>query len=417
MMQSLSDIPILKDRRIVLGVTGSIAAYKAVDLASKLSQAGAEVDVILSAAARRFVTPITFKSVTGRNVYTEADLWGPEAHVLHVGIAEDADVYAIAPATAHTLAKLAAGEADTLLTLAALASRAPLLIAPAMDVGMYEHAATQANIETLRGRGAYFAGPAEGRMASGLVGLGRMVEPAELIGHLRVLLGKSGPLGDRKVVVTAGGTQEPLDPVRVIANRSSGKQGFALAQAAIDRGASVTLITAPSHESTPVGAHRIDVETAAQMKEATAGAVTDADVLLMAAAVADFRPVGATEQKIKRGEGVPEVILEPTDDIVAGVSAQRRETQFPHVIVGFAAESQSLIENAERKLRDKGIDLIVANDISADDAGFSVDTNRVTVIDASGTTEEYPLMTKSEVAERILDRVVDLLLSVPKLSD
>lgn len=246
-------------------------------------------------------------------------------------------------------------------------------------------------------------------MASGLVGLGRMVEPAELIGHLRVLLGKSGSLAGRRIVVTAGGTQEPLDPVRVIANRSSGKQGFALAQAAIDRGASVVIITAPSHESAPVGVRRIDVETAAQMKEATVGAVTDADVLLMAAAVADFRPVDAPKQKIKRGEGVPEVRLEPTDDILASVSAQRRETRLPRVIVGFAAESQSLIENAEKKLRDKGIDLIVANDISADDAGFSVDTNRVTVIDAGGAAEEYPLMPKSEVAERILDRVAKLL--------
>lgn len=408
-MQSITEIPILNGRRVILGVTGSIAAYKAVDLASKLSQSGAEVDVILTAAARQFVTPITFKSVTGRNVYTEADLWGPEAHVLHVGLAEDADAFVIAPATAHTIAKLASGEADTLLTLAALASRAPLLIAPAMDVGMYENAATQANIETLRSRGATIAGPAEGRMASGLVGLGRMVEPAELIGHLRVLLGKSGSLAGRRIVVTAGGTQEPLDPVRVIANRSSGKQGFALAQAAIDRGASVVIITAPSHESAPVGVRRIDVETAAQMKEATVGAVTDADVLLMAAAVADFRPVDAPKQKIKRGEGVPEVRLEPTDDILASVSAQRRETRLPRVIVGFAAESQSLIENAEKKLRDKGIDLIVANDISADDAGFSVDTNRVTVIDAGGAAEEYPLMPKSEVAERILDRVAKLL--------
>ncbi len=408
-MQSITEMPILKDRRVILGVTGSIAAYKAVDLASKLSQAGAVVDVILSAAARQFVTPITFKSVTGRNVYTEADLWGSEAHVLHVGLAEDADAYAIAPATAHTIAKLASGEADTLLTLAALASRAPLLIAPAMDAGMYENAATQANIETLRGRGAYIAGPAEGRMASGLVGLGRMVEPAELIGHIRVLLGKSGPLAGRRIVVTAGGTQEPLDPVRVIANRSSGKQGFALAQAAIDRGASVALITAPSHESTPIGARRIDVETAAQMKEATVGAVTDADVLLMAAAVADFRPVDAKKQKIKRGEGVPEVRLEPTDDILASVTAQRRETRFPQVIVGFAAESQSMIENALKKLRDKGIDLIVANDISGDDSGFLVDTNRVVIIDSENVVEELPLMTKTSVAEHVLDRVVKLI--------
>lgn len=390
-------------------MTGSIAAYKAVDLASRLTQAGALVDVILTEAAQKFVSPLTFRSVTGRPAYTDADLWGQEAHILHVGLAEDTELLVIAPATANTLAKLASGQADSLLTVSALTARCPLVLAPAMDTGMFEHPATQANLETLRQRGAYIAGPAEGRMASGLVGLGRMLEPAELLGHIRLALGRGGPLGGRKIVVTAGGTQEPIDPVRAIVNRSSGKQGFALAQAALDRGAAVQLVSGPTHLETPVGAERIDVTTAEEMRTAVLAATGQADALLMAAAVADFRPSRTVPEKIKRGRGTPEVRLEPTVDILGEVMAQREKSGRPAVVVGFAAESQDLRTNARTKLQAKGLSLIVANDITDPNAGFAVDTNRVTLIDASGTLQELPLMSKAEVAEAVLQRVVRML--------
>jgi phosphopantothenoylcysteine decarboxylase/phosphopantothenate--cysteine ligase len=408
-MKPPSHIPLLDNRRVVLGVTGSIAAYKAVDLASRLTQAGALVDVILTEAAQKFVSPLTFRSVTGRPAYTDADLWGQEAHILHVGLAEDTELLVIAPATANTLAKLASGQADSLLTVSALTARCPLVLAPAMDTGMFEHPATQANLETLRQRGAYIAGPAEGRMASGLVGLGRMLEPAELLGHIRLALGRGGPLGGRKIVVTAGGTQEPIDPVRAIVNRSSGKQGFALAQAALDRGAAVQLVSGPTHLETPVGAERIDVTTAEEMRTAVLAATGQADALLMAAAVADFRPSRTVPEKIKRGRGTPEVRLEPTVDILGEVMAQREKSGRPAVVVGFAAESQDLRTNARTKLQAKGLSLIVANDITDPNAGFAVDTNRVTLIDASGTLQELPLMSKAEVAEAVLQRVVRML--------
>jgi phosphopantothenoylcysteine decarboxylase/phosphopantothenate--cysteine ligase len=404
-------IALLEGRRILLGVTGSIAAYKAAELASWLTQAGAQVDVVLTEAAQRFVSALTFQSLTGRRAYTEADLWGAEAHVLHVGLAQGADLLVIAPATADTLAKLGQGRADTLLTLTVLAATCPLLLAPAMDAGMYGHPATQANLEILRLRGAILVGPAEGRMASGLAGPGRMVEPAELLGHIRLALGRKGPLAGRRVVVTAGGTQEPLDPVRALTNHSSGKQGYALAQAALDRGALVTLISAPTALAVPIGAQFISVRTAAQMGEALLPAAAQADVLLMAAAVADFRPAQPSEQKHKRGRGTPEFVLEPTSDLLAQVMEQRGRGARPQVVVGFAAESQDLVQNARAKLESKGLSLVVANDITAPNAGFAADTNQVTLLDPEGQVEALPLMSKAEVAEVVLDRVVELLRS------
>jgi len=402
-------VSVLKDRRILLGVTGSIAAFKAADLASKLTQAGALVDVVLSPAAVAFISPLTFQSLTGRKAYGERDLWGEEGHVLHVGLAEAADVLVIAPATANTLAKLATGQADTFLTLVALAARCPLVVAPAMDAGMFEHPATQANLKTLRDRGAVIVGPVEGRMASGLIGRGRMEEPGRLMGVIRQVLGREGPLAGKRVVVTAGGTQEPIDPVRVIANRSSGKQGFALTQVAIDFGADVTLISAPTALESPVGVERIDVQTASEMLEATLSACRNAHVLLMAAAVADYRPAKAAAQKIKRREGVPELKLEATEDILAAVMKQRAAAGSPKVVVGFAAESKDLITNAQEKLEARGLDIILANDITRADAGFSVDTNKVTLLDRQGEIEDWPLMTKQQVAERLLERVAALL--------
>lgn len=408
-MDDGSRIPILAGRRVLLGVSGSIAAYKAADLASKLTQAGAEVDVLLSPAGREFVTPLTFQSLTGRKAYTESDLWGEQAQVLHVGLAEAADLLMIAPATANTIAKIATGQADSLISLAVLAARCPILVAPAMDVGMYESEVTQENIEKLKGRGVHFAGPAEGRMASGLSGRGRFLEPDEIVGYIRQVIGLEGPLAGRKVIVTAGGTQEPFDPVRVLANRSSGKQGYALAQAAVDRGAQVVLISGPTALDPPIGANIIEIENAAELHVATLEVVQGAAALLMAAAVADYRPERNHNQKIKRREGVPELSLEPTEDILGAVVEYREENGDPEVIVGFAAESHDLIDNAQAKLREKLLDLVVANDITAADAGFAADTNRVMFIDRDGQVEELPLLSKAEVSERVLERVVDLL--------
>lgn len=400
---------LLAGKRILLGVSGSIAAYKAVTLASLLTKAEAKVDVVMTRAANEFVSPLTFRSVTGRPAYTDTDLWGEQAHVLHVELARQADLFLVAPATANTLAKMAHGQADTLLTLAALAIECPLLIAPAMDAGMYQHPSVQENVAKLKEWGAYFAGPAVGRMASGLEGLGRLLEPEELMGHIRLALGAQGSLQEFHVLITAGGTQEPLDPVRSLTNRSSGKQGFALAQAALDRGAQVTLITGPTYLSTPVGARRVDVETAEQMQAAIQDSLQQSDVLIMAAAVADFRPSTRAAEKIKKSEGVPTITLESTIDILSEIGEQRADSGRPAVLVGFAAESEAVEQNARRKLTEKGLDLIVANDISAADSGFGVDTNRVTIIDADGSLQSLPLLSKMEVAERVLERVEDLL--------
>jgi phosphopantothenoylcysteine decarboxylase / phosphopantothenate---cysteine ligase len=400
---------ILSNKRVILGVTGSIAAYKAADLASKLTQAGAQVDVILTSAAEKFVTPLTFQSVTGLRAYTDNDLWGNEAHVLHVGLGHAADLLVIAPCTANTIAKLAHGQSDSLLTVTALATQAPLLIAPAMDGGMYDHPATQENIETLKKRGATFIGPAEGHLASGLSGVGRLLETTEIIGYIRLVLGQNGRLAGKKIVITAGGTQEPLDPVRVLTNRSTGKQGYALTQVALDMGAQVTLITTPTSLIPPLGARLIHVETARQMLKAVLDEATKSDALIMASAVADFRPTNVSKDKIKKEGGIPQIELEATEDILKTVAGKRLENECPRVIVGFAAESRDLLENAANKLQSKGLDFIAANDISADDAGFAVETNRVTLLFGDGRKEALPLMSKTEVAKAILGWVAKLL--------
>ena len=400
---------ILKDKHILLGVTGSIAAYKAADLASKLTQAGAQVDVILTAAAEKFVTPLTFQSVTGRRAYTDSDLWGGEAHVLHVGLGHSTDLLVIAPCTADTLAKLAHGLADNLLTVTALAATCPLVIAPAMDGGMFDAPATQANLAMLIERGATVVGPAEGHLASGLLGRGRMSEPAEVLGRIRVALGKREKLAGKKVVVTAGGTQEPLDPVRVLTNHSSGKQGYALAQAALDLGADVCLISTPTALTVPVGARLVPVRTAEEIKDAVLAECADADALVMAAAVADFRPKHVAADKMKKRDGIPQIELEAAPDVLKAVAGLRSKEKNPRVVVGFAAESRDLLDNASEKLKSKNLDLIVANDISAADAGFGVETNRVTLLFADGRKESMPLMGKNEVAEAILRTVATLL--------
>jgi phosphopantothenoylcysteine decarboxylase/phosphopantothenate--cysteine ligase len=394
----------LEDKRIVLGVCGSIAAYKAADIASKLTQAGALVDVVLTGSAQQFVTPLTFRSISLRRVYTEMFDAGSPLAEEHVELARAADAMIVAPASATTIARLAHGMADNMLTLTALATTAPLLIAPAMDNQMWENAATVANVETLRARGVIFVGPGEGRLASGRTGRGRLVETAEIIGAIRQALGAHGDFAGRRVVVSAGGTQEPIDPVRYIGNHSSGKMGFAIAEAARDRGAAVTLVSGPVALATPYGVERIDVRTTAEMADAVARATAGCDALIMAAAPADFRPANAAAHKIKRtGENVT-VELVPNPDILAGLARS-------FVKVGFAAETEDLLAHARAKITKKGLDLIAANDVTAPQAGFATDTNLVTLIAADGTVEELPLLPKYEVAQRILDRVADLLAS------
>ena len=400
---------VLNGARILLGVTGSIAAYKAADLVSKLTQQGAQVDVILTSGAEKFISGLTFQSVSGRKTYSDADLWGGQAHILHVGLGHQANLLVIAPCTANTLAKLAHGLADNLLTVTALAMKGTILVAPAMDAGMYEQPATQENIRILKERGVIFAGPTKGRMASGLSGLGRMLEPNEILGQIRLELARGGILAGKQLVITAGGTQEPIDPVRFITNRSSGKQGYALAQAALDSGSQVVLITTPTSLTAPVGARMIEVETAQQMYKNVLSESVKADVLIMAAAIADFRPKKTAKNKMKKREGIPHIELEETEDILKAVAEHRSGKKRPRVVVGFAAESRDLLANASEKLKSKKMDFIVANDISSDDAGFGVETNRVTLLFPTGKKESLPLMSKAEVAEAIIAHIVDLL--------
>lgn len=407
----MTTITLFQEKRILLGATGSIACYKAVELASRLTQAGALVDVILTESAEKFVTPLTFRSVTGRTVYTS--MWDLADHVPHVGLGEGADLMMIAPATANTMAKLAQGIADNLLTVTALAARCPVMLAPAMDGGMYEHAATRANRALLAERGVVFAGPAEGRMASGLSGLGRLIEPPELVARARKILAQNGPLAGCKVVVSTGPTREALDPVRFISNRSTGKQGLAVAQAALDAGAEVTLIAGPISEPIPWGVVCHDVETTAEMAEATLEEVKDADALFMVAAVADFRPENQSDRKIKKtemGENWGLAIgLEVTLDILGAVKEQREKTGYPRVSLGFAAETHDAFEYGRQKLLRKGLNLIAVNDVLADGAGFGVDTNRVVLLSSAGVLEEMPLLSKTAVAERLVHHVANAL--------
>ncbi|MYE26685.1 MAG: bifunctional phosphopantothenoylcysteine decarboxylase/phosphopantothenate--cysteine ligase CoaBC [Chloroflexi bacterium] len=403
---------LLRGKRIILGVSGSIAVYKAVDLASKLTQAGALVDVVMTEAAQRFIRPLTFQAVSGRPVYT--DMWTTEtagglpSHIAHIGLAEEADLLLIAPATANTLGKLAHGLADDLLSVTVLAASCPLIIAPAMDGGMLDNPATQANLEALRGGGAHLIEPEQGRLASGLVGSGRLPETPTLLGHIRRVLGLDGPLSGQKLVVTAGGTREALDPVRYLSNRSSGKQGYAIAQAALDAGAEVVLISA-ADIPTPVGANLIPVVSAESMLAAVLEHVAGSSALIMAAAVADYRPRSVSEQKMKKSDDSLALPLERTRDILMAVKAQREKSGYPMIVVGFAAESENLVENASGKLRSKGLDLLVANDISGDDAGFAVDTNRVVALDMDGGLQAIDLTSKAAIGAYIIERVGGLL--------
>ncbi len=406
-------IRILQNKHIVLGVTGSIACYKAIDLASKLTQAGALVDVILTQAAQQFVTPLAFQAVTGRAVYGDmwhADSGGLPTHIAHIGLAESAHLLVIAPCTVQHIAKLAHGFADDLLSITALAARCPVLIAPAGDGAMLENAAVLENLQTLQKRGVIVIEPEEGRNASGLVGKGRLPETPTLIGVLRSQIGKqTGGLDGRRIVVTAGGTREAIDPVRYITNKSSGKQGYAVAQAALDAGADVTLITTPTGLTAPIGARIHEVESAAQMLDAVLQEVRDADALIMAAAVADYRPATVADQKIKKTDSDLRIELARTTDILFTVGQYRIETGFPRVLIGFAAETQNLLDNAQGKLERKNADLIVANDVSKPGAGFSGDTNIVTLLYWDGHREQLEQQSKTAVAEAIIERVAAFL--------
>jgi phosphopantothenoylcysteine decarboxylase/phosphopantothenate--cysteine ligase len=391
----------LDNKTIVLGITGSIAAYKAAEIASQLTQAGAKVNVIMTKEAIQFISPVTLRAITGRPAVTEMYNLASEFSIDHVSLAEAADIVVIAPATANIIAKLAAGIADDMLCCTVLATKAPVLIAPAMETNMYNNPVTQDNLSKLKARDFVIIAAATGWLASRKEGPGRLADTNNIIGSIRQVLGGGGDLAGKHILVTAGGTQEPIDPVRYISNRSSGKMGYALAEAARDRGAKVTLVTAPTSLVEPVGVNLVKVNTAQEMQQAVENVTTQADALVMAAAVADYRPTKAAKDKIKKGEAGLTLELEPTLDILSSVKGN-------FIKVGFAAESSNLMENAEQKLKQKGLDLIVANDITASDSGFSTDTNRVTIIDRKGKVDSLPLISKREVADKVLDRVAEL---------
>ncbi len=404
---------ILQDKRIVLGVTGGIAAYKAADLVSKLTQAGALVDVVMTEHAREFVTPLTFSALSQRPVWS--DLWEPTgaAAARHIELAA-ADLLFVAPATANTIARLAQGMADDMLLAVALASTAPLVIAPAMESHMFAHPATQANLRTLVERGALVVPPASGRLASGEIGIGRFPDTETLMGAARFALGRDGALAGRHVVVSAGGTHEPLDPVRFIGNRSSGLQGFAIASSARDRGASVTLVAGVTDLPTPYGVQRIDAVSAAEMHTAILTACHGADALVMSAAVADFTPRTVAVQKIKKREVAPDdgidlvIQLRRTQDILGDLSS--RQDEYPGLVrVGFAAETRDATAAAVDKAQRKGLDFVVANDVSAPHSGFGVPTNQVWLCYPDGRIVELPLLSKEDVADKIWDAVLPIL--------
>ena len=392
----------LKDKQIVLGVTGGIASYKACDLTSRLVKAGAKVRVVLTENAAKFVPPLTFETLSGNAAST--DTFAPRRELEHIALAKWADAFLIAPATANCLAKLANGIADDLLSTTALAMTAPLLIAPAMNSNMWRHPATQANLKTLIGRGARTVGPGVGRLACGDDDVGRMAEPSEIVEALDAMLNTRQDLAGVRVMVTAGPTVERIDPVRYITNRSTGKMGYAIAEAARDRGAEVTLVSGPVNLAAPAGVERVSIQSSADLCAAVLSRGEWADVVIQAAAPADFTPETTAESKIKKtGEGMI-LRLKNTTDIAAELGRRKRPGQ---ILVAFAAETDDMVENAKGKLSKKNADMVVANDVSRADAGFGVDTNAVTLITAGGE-KALPLMSKREVADGILDAVVAL---------
>jgi phosphopantothenoylcysteine decarboxylase/phosphopantothenate--cysteine ligase len=392
--------------RVVLGVSGGIAAYKAVEVCRRLVDAGVHVTPVLTHDATRFVGALTFSALASEPA--QLSLWDEASPIPHTKLGQAADLVVVAPATAHSIARYAAGLSDDLLMATLLATRAPVLVCPAMHTEMWEHPSVRDNLAILERRGVEIVPPETGRLAGGDSGEGRLADPAFIVERVLDRLGRLAvrDLAGARLVVSAGGTREPLDPVRFITNRSSGKQGHAIASAAARRGAEVTLVTASPLELPPdvaAAITRVDVETAADMERAVEASAEGADVVVMAAAVADFRPKASADSKLSKEEGIPELVLEPTPDILAGLARRRRPGQ---VLVGFAAETHDALERGRRKLERKGVDLLVVNDVSAPGAGFDHDTNAVVNIEADGATSEIPLTSKDAVANAVLDRVI-----------
>lgn len=396
----------LNDKNIVLGVTGGIAAYKAVEIASRLRKTGANVRVIMTRASTEFVTELTFREITGNPVVVS--MWDKVTNwnVEHIALANLADVVLIAPATANFISKAAAGMADDMLTTTLLATKAPVFFAPAMNTNMYENPLTQQNIDKLQALGHHFIVPASGQLACGTSGIGRLPEPAVIVAELEAFFERENSLQGKKVLVTAAGTIEPIDPVRYIGNRSSGKMGYAIAQEAANRGADVVLISGPSALQIDAPVRLIRIETAAQMREAVLSEFIDTDIVIKAAAVADYRAKIVADNKIKKNDQEFTLTLEKNPDILWELGQKKRIGQ---VLVGFAAETQNLLEYAKGKLTKKNLDLIVANDVTKQNAGFNTDTNLIKIIDRDGTIKDFPLLAKKELAKAILNEVEGLI--------
>ena len=392
-----------KEKTVIIGVTGGIACYKAVELVRLLVKDSLAVQVIMTRAAMEFVTPLTFQTLSGKPVVTETFNLTQESEIGHINLADSADLFVIAPATANVIGKIAAGIADDLLTTVLMATQAPVLIAPAMNIHMYENPILQENIRKLRRIGYHFMEPAEGYLACGYEGKGRLPEPEKILEEIRSLLRKKDLLGER-FLITAGPSREPLDPVRYISNRSSGKMGYALARAAVRRGAGVVLVSGPSAIEPPSAVRLIPVNTAAEMRRAVLEQFPECTAVIMAAAVADYRPVDASSKKLKRGKAPLDIRLEPNPDILRELGRRKNGK----LLVGFAAETEELIANATRKLHEKNLDLIVANDVTQAGGGFDGDTNIATIVDRSGASDSLSLMTKDELADRIYDHLLVL---------
>lgn len=394
----------LKGKKIVLGVTGGIAVYKAVDLVSRLRKQGAEVRVVMTDHAQQFVTPLTFKEISGNAVATSMWNSNQEFNVEHIALANWADVFVIAPATANILAKMTHGLADDLLSSTILAAQCPVIVCPAMNTGMYENPVTQENIATLIKRGIVVMPPAVGFLACGTSGAGRLPEPAQIVDFIKdFFAGQEGDLRGLKVLVTAAGTREPIDPVRFVGNRSSGKMGYAVAQRAAERGAEVLLVSGPSALQPPANVKVVNVETTQEMLDACLAAYEAMDIVIKAAAVADYRPRDVADQKIKKKtDDALTIVMDKNPDILKTLGAKKTH----QVLVGFAAETQNLLVNAREKVVKKNLDMIVANDVTATGAGFNADTNIVKFLFAEGDTQELEQMAKTEVADRILDEAL-----------
>lgn len=394
----------LEGKKILLGVTGGIAAYKAVDIVSRLRKAGAEVRVVMTREATEFVTELTFREISGNPV--TVDMWAPIQHwnVAHIALADWADAVLVAPATANILAKAALGVADDMLTTTLLASTSPLFFAPAMNCNMYAHPAVQKNIETLTARGAHIIAPETGKLACGAEGLGRLAEPPQIVAILDDFFARGGQLSGVKVLVTAAGTIEPIDPVRYIGNRSSGKMGYALAEEAVARGADVVLVSGPSALSAPKGLKTfISVETAQEMREAVLREAEESRIVIKAAAVADYHPKTVAAHKIKKNNEELSITLEKNPDILKELGQRKKKGQ---ILVGFAAETQNLLQYAQEKIEKKNLDFIVANDVTKPGAGFNTSTNIVKLLSRDGAVKEMPLMTKREIAKCIFDYIL-----------